>query len=490
MDATIIYPHQLFAEHPALAADRPVYLVEEPLLITHNPAHVQRLLLNRLSMQAYQRRLEEQGYDVHYLPISELPDSAAVFTRLARDGVRTLHIVDTTDDHLERAISHARDQYGFARRRYESPLFLLPKDEAATRYVESKRSMARFYKELRRDRSVLVEEDGTPTGGSWSFDTDNREKLPTDIELPAELSKYGNEDTLAAELWLETFSSERYGERGCWLPYTHAGAADWLEAFLAERFVHFGPYEDAITTRGTRLFHGALSPLLNIGLLTPQQVIEAALGRAERGDIPINSLEGFVRQVLGWREFMRAAYEVDGPAMRTHNFFSHNRPLHPGVWDATTGLPPLDATIHRARTWGYAHHIERLMVAGNYFLLTETDPDAVYRWFMGLFIDAYDWVMVPNVYGMSQFADGGRFATKPYISGASYLKKMSDHPGGDWEEVWTALYWRFIREHRSFFENNPRLAMMPKLYDRLTEEQRTRYQAVAAAHIQTLPPIA
>lgn len=475
MEATLIYPHQLFHAHPALSPGRCVYLIEEPLLLTNNPTHRARLILLKLAMDAYEHTLMRAGYTVQRIGIAPHPKTADVWHRLAADGISTIHVADTTDDYLECAIAAS----GLRRVWYESPLFFLEKADAVARYLESDRSMAKFYKRLRKDERILVDADGAPTGGAWSFDTDNREPLRRDIPLPADIHHFGNKDTQSACSWIEKLDVVCYGEANTWLPYTHDGARVWLKEFLHERFHAFGRFEDAIAAEHTRLFHSTLSPLLNIGLLTPREVLAETLAFAEEQHVPINSLEGFIRQILGWREFMRAAYETDGRFMRTRNFFAHKRTLPATFWDATTGLTPVDTVIKRALAHGYSHHIERLMIVGNILLLLRVHPDEVYRWFMALYIDAYDWVMVPNVYGMSQFADGGRYATKPYISGSNYVKKMSNFAGGDWEEVWTALYWEFIVDNQEFFESNHRLAMMPRMYQRLAPETRKRYQECA-----------
>ncbi|NBF41915.1 MAG: deoxyribodipyrimidine photolyase [Spirochaetes bacterium] len=481
-DATVIYPHQLFSDHPTIASGRRVYLVEEPLLLTHNPIHRQKLIFHKLSLDAYERSLRNAGHEVRRLTIAEHPNSAAVFVRLTNDGVRRMHIADTTDDYLEQAIGDS----GIARIWYESPLFLTSRADATERYRNSKRFMATFYKRLRRDRNILIDEHDEPVGGQWSFDTDNRKALPADYPLPDDLRHFGNGETAAAEAWARNVDAEQYGEPGCWLPYTHDGARTWLSNFLAERLADFGPYEDALSTRGVRLFHSALSPLLNAGLLTPAEVLDAALEYGANHNVALNSLEGFVRQILGWREFIRAAYECDGRAMRSRNFWKHGRTLPDHFWRATTGIVPVDHVITTALAHGYTHHIERLMVMGNFMLLSRLHPAEVYRWFMGMYVDAYDWVMVPNVYGMSQFADGGRFATKPYISGANYLRKMSDFPRGDWEATWTALYWSFIAAHNEFFRSNHRLAMMPRLLDRMNEATRSAHLARAREFLQGL----
>lgn len=485
-EATLIYPHQLFTTHPALAPQRKVFLIEEPLFLNEFPVHTQKLLLHRMSMQVYKRELETSGYDVAYLSIDTLSDTASVFTTVAALGYKTLHIVDTTDYWLEKRIETAATTHNLTLVRYESPLFLLTKEEAKTLYLESKKHHATFYKKLRIRTQVLIDEEGGPVGDRWSFDSENQKKLPKGIVLPFDISYAHTTESEEALSWLTSFSGERYGDDSVWLPHTRAGALHYLEEFLDERLENFGDYEDALTTTHTRLFHSTLSPLLNIGLLSSQEVIAAALEKAKNKNIPMASLEGFIRQILGWREFIRASYECDGVFMRTKNFWKHRRPLPASFWNATTGLLPLDTSIERALQYGYNHHIERLMVLGNFMLLTETHPDAVYRWFMAMYVDAYDWVMVPNVYGMSQFADGGSFATKPYISGSNYLRKMSDYSSGEWEELWTSLYWNFINTHSVFFTRNHRLSMMPRLLEKMDKDKRSAYLDVATKYLALL----
>lgn len=484
--ATLIYPHQLYAKHPALALKRPIFLVEEPLFFSEFPTHRQKLLLHRLSMQAYATHLRSDGYQVTLVPLTTHATTNSIFAWLHAHHFTHVHIVDTTDDWLESRITAACTQHHITRISYESPLFLLPKAKAIDRYQQSGRRMVGFYEALRRDQQILMENDGSPTGGRFSFDQDNRRRLPKDLPLPTDLTPYENEDIHAAKEWLATLPGEHYGEPYVWLPYTHETARLRLHEFITQQLTDFGPYEDAISSTRTRLFHSALSPLMNIGLLTPQEVIDAALSRHATHPVPLASLEGFIRQILGWREFIRAAYEVDGRVMRTRNFWGHTRPLPRGFWDGTTSIPPLDTSIHGALRYGYTHHIERLMVLGNFLLLTETHPDQVYRWFMAMYVDAYDWVMVPNVYGMSQFADGGSFATKPYISSSNYLRTMSDYNKGEWCTLWDALYWYFIHTHQDYFKSNHRLSMMPRLLAKMDDTKRSSHLARAVAYLQSL----
>lgn len=485
MEATVIYPHQLFSplSHPAVNPGRLVYLIEEPLLMSEFPTHKQKMLLHRLTMRAYKTELEEAGFSVTYIELESKATTESILATIAQSGVTTLHIVDTTDYWLELRIGKASAEYGFARTWYESPLFFLKKDDATNRYTKSGKFMKKFYEQLRKDKDILMDE-GKPVGGKWSFDSDNRSKLPKQTPLPTDITWLENDEVRQAQSWLTGLESEQYGTDQVWVPYTRVEAKKFLADFLRTRFKNFGTFEDAITTEHARLFHSTLSPLLNIGLLSPREVLDSALDYATKQSVPLNSLEGFVRQILGWREFIRASYEVDGTSMRRQNFFNHARPLPNTFWTGDTGILPLDTSIKTALTYGYNHHIERLMVLGNFMLLTQTNPNDVYRWFMGMYVDAYDWVMVPNVYGMSQFADGGTFATKPYISGASYLKKMSNYPKGPWEDLWTALYWNFINDHQDFFSKNYRLSMMPKLLEKMDPQKRADHLKQATIFLQ------
>ena len=212
--------------------------------------------------------------------------------------------------------------------------------------------------------------------------------------------------------------------------------------------------------------------MLNVGLLSPEQIVQQAIEVGKQTGVPLNSIEGFIRQIIGCRELMRLLYELEGAKQRTFNFWQFKRRIPQSFWTGKTGILPIDITITKVIRDGYCHHIERLMVLGNFMLLCEFDPNEVYRWFMELFIDAYDWVMVPNVYGMSQFADGGMMVTKPYISGSNYLMKMSDYPKGDWQATWDGLFWRFMSKHRDVLASNPRLGMLISTFDKMPMQKQ------------------
>jgi deoxyribodipyrimidine photolyase-related protein len=247
---------------------------------------------------------------------------------------------------------------------------------------------------------------------------------------------------------------------------------------------HFGDYQDAIVEGKTFLYHSILSAPINIGLLSPKEVIDYALTSNKK--TPLNALEGFIRQIIGWREFVYGVYLVHGKKQKQSNFFRHKNNLPNAFWDASTQLDPVDDTLKRIDKHCYAHHIERLMVLGNILLLLEVHPKQVYTWFMEQFIDSYEWVMIPNVFGMSQYADGGLMVTKPYISSSNYIKKMSDYKKGEWEPLWTALYWRFMIKHKTKLQDIPRMFRQIQLLQRLSPETKQAHIKRAETYLRTL----
>jgi len=375
--------------------------------------------------------------------------------------------VDPCDDWLSTRLAAALKVQCIAATVLDNPHFLTP-DSVIRDFTADKKHLffTKFYIAQRQRLGLLLKEDGKPIGGQWSFDPDNRKKLPKGISIPSPSRPAEDEYVQAARQYERQHFPNAIGSDDEFeYPTGHAGAEAWLDDFVEARLASFGDYEDAISAQHEVLFHSVLTPRLNVGLISPRQVIDAALAQADR--IPLNSVEGFVRQVIGWREFVRMVYLTRGRQQRTRNFWGFTRAIPAAFYDGSTGIDPVDHVIRQVLRTGYCHHIERLMILGNFMLLCDIDPDAVYRWFMELFIDAYDWVMVPNVYGMSQHADGGLMTAKPYISWSAYVLKMSDFKKGPWCPVWDALYWRFVDRHSDFFARNPRMAVMVKTKDKL-----------------------
>jgi len=489
--ASIIFPHQLFDPTPLPIHDSSVYLVEEHLFFTQYAFHSQKLAFHRGTMQHYATWLAKQGATAHYIEAHQPQhDIRQLIPRLAEQGIQHIHFIDPTDNYLSRRLHHQLDACRLEYTCHDSPLFLNTPKQNETFFKPTKKKFHQtvFYKEQRLTRNILIENENQPAGGKWTYDTDNRKKYPKGRTPPAIQFPADSPDYQAAITYVQTHFPDAPGTLTPTprYPLTHAQARDWLDQFLTQRFAEFGPYEDAIVRDHSILHHRLLSPLINSGLLQPQQILDAILAHAQQHDIPLNSTEGIVRQLIGWREFIRGIYEAKGSEERTRNFWNFTRPMPESFYTATTGIPPVDDTIRTLLQTGYCHHIERLMILGNFMLLCEIDPDEVYRWFMELFIDAYDWVMVPNVYGMSQFADGGLMSTKPYISSSNYIMKMSNYPKGDWQATWDGLFWRFMHNQRDFFLKNPRLSMLIKTFDKMTPEKQQQHLTHAQTYLDQL----
>ncbi|AQT70197.1 Deoxyribodipyrimidine photo-lyase-related protein [Anaerohalosphaera lusitana] len=469
MAAAIVLPNQLFEDTEAIEKAEKVYLLEEERYFRDFAFHKKKLLLHRASMKAYEAFLRGKGFAVEYRDIGK---GANVEDVLRSAGEDEFFTYDPVDQQLRGSMEKTAGKAGVKLHFARSLLFINGTDELRDFFGDSRDhySMAGFYSHQRKKMGVLVK-DGKPVGGKWSFDPENREKLPANIELPnvrkAKANDYVKE---AADYVNKRFGGNPGETDGFVFPVTHRAAGTWLKHFLEDRLADFGRYEDSIARDEVFIFHSALSPMINAGLITPGEVVGATLNHADDHKIPLNSLEGFIRQIIGWREFMRAVYELE-PERERDNFFDFSNALPDKLYNGRTGVDPVDTVIARVFENAYCHHIERLMVIDNFMLLCEIRPDEVYRWFMEMFIDAYDWVMVPNVFGMSQYADGGLITTKPYISSSNYIRKMSDFDKGSWCDIWDGLYWRFINRHRKVFANNPRMKVMTKQLDRMGKDK-------------------
>ena len=467
MDITLVFPHQLFEHHPGIQANRSIALMADGLILGGDPQwpltiHPRKFELHQQSMLAYKKLLESKGHSVLTLTPNSQQQTSDLLNQLIDSGYQTFYLADPVDDLLTKRVRKTLQQRSCVLEILPTPMLLTP-TKVMDDYFNGRRKpmMVHFYQMQRKRLGVLIDDQGAPVGGRWSFDADNRKKLPKGITVPEEPSID--------------------------LPVDHLSAQQWLDNFLEHRLAGFGTYEDAISSQHRVMWHSVLTPMLNLGLLTPQQVLNRTLAAADASEIPLNSLEGFLRQIIGWREFMAAMYLRHGVTMRNSNFWNfEDRPIPDAFYQGTTGIPPIDDAIKRALNTGYCHHIERLMLLGNMMLLCGFHPTRIYTWFMELFVDAYDWVMVPNVYGMSQFADGGIFTSKPYLSGSNYVRKMSDYKQGDWCGIWDGLFWSFIHRHGDFFRSQPRLAMMTRNLDRMAPEVMETHYSKAQQFLDSL----
>ncbi|MEO6316965.1 MAG: cryptochrome/photolyase family protein [Chitinophagaceae bacterium] len=494
-EVAIVFPHQLYRAHPALHPSRMTYIIEETLFFRQYNFHKQKLILHRASMKTYEDYLTANNYPVTYIDtVDARSDVRRLVTQLAENGTTCIHFAAVTDNWLGRRLETTCKLYHIQLMEYASPNYLNTMETVAEFFDKQKTYFQTdFYIAQRKQRSILLEKNNTPLGGKWSYDADNRLKFPKKEIIPLFQPPQQNNYVAAAQEYIEQHFGGNYGNgqapfkgKDSFYPVNFAEAEKWLDDFLQHRFSKFGVYEDAIVAKESFLYHSVLTPALNIGLLHPQQIIDKALDAAIEYAVPLNSVEGFIRQLMGWREFIRIVYVREGSRQRTKNYWGFTRKIPASFWTGETGILPVDTVIKKILYTGYSHHIERLMVLGNFMLLCEFNPDEVYKWFMEMYIDSYDWVMVPNVYGMTQFADGGLMTTKPYISGSNYLMKMGDFEKGDWQQVWDGLFWRFMHVHRGFFLKNPRLGMLINTFDKMDSGKKQVHLQNAETFLQSL----
>ena len=475
----LVFPNQLFKDSILINTNNHIFLVEEYLFFKQYKFHKQKISFHRSTMKFYEDYLKSQGIKVSYIDSNDHNSNILnLLDMLKSQGFNVIEIYDPVDYLLNKRINKKCNEHNIDLLVHDSPHFLNTNEDLEDFFKESKKKFFQtsFYKSERKKRNILIDSDGRPEGGEWTYDILNRKKypkgeIPPKIDIPEE-TRYIN----ASPSYTNKYFKENYGEMGLFIyPITFDESERWFDDFLENRFMMFGDYEDAIVKDETTLNHSILSPLMNVGLLSPKHVISKSLDFSKNNNISINSTEGFIRQIIGWREFIRGIYKAKGSYERTLNYWGFKRKIPRSFYTGETGIEPIDNSIKKVLKTGYLHHIERLMILGNFMLLCEFDPDEVYKWFMELFIDSYDWVMVPNVYGMSQFADGGLMSTKPYISSSNYVYKMSDYKKGEWDIVWDGLFWRFMDNQRDFFIKNPRLRMLVNTFDKMSSEKKENH---------------
>ena len=405
--------------------DCKIFMAEDLGLCTYEKHHKLKILHFLSSMRSYNDLLKSKGFETDYY------DCKNNFSNKYEDKLKKsikenkskrVFSFEVEDKPFEKKLNKIVKEIGLERVIVTSPMFLNSRDDFK-KYLENKKKplMANYYKMSRIKFDLLVK-DEKPVGGKWSFDKDNRKKLPQTVKLPKRPVAFETKHTKVLKKFINiTFENHPGNTENFWLPTTHKESTVWLDDFLIEKLNLFGDYEDAVSQRDNILFHSALSPLINSGLITPEKIVDRL--KKLRTKVNLNSLEGYIRQVIGWREFMRGIYQNYSIEMEKGNFFNHKRKFKKEWYSGETGIPPLDHSIKNALKYGWTHHIERLMVLSSLMNLCEIEPKQVYKWFMEMFIDSSEWVMVPNVYGMGLFSDGGIFATKPYICGSSYYLK-------------------------------------------------------------------
>ena len=470
MSINIIFPNQLFEDSVVIENKKTTYLIEEYLFFKQYNFHKQKILFHRDSMKNYFDYLINMGLNVKY--INSFDDESDIRIFLNNISSNEINIYNPVDNWLEKRIISSCLKSNIKINIHENPLFLTKKNELTPFFSPTKKKLFQtsFYKNQRIKFNILLNNENKPEGGKWTYDDLNRKKYTKNKKTPnIDYSFLKSNSYDDSTKYVSKYFSKNYGELNDsqLYPTDFKTSKQWFNNFLKTRFNEFGTYEDAILINESIINHSILSPLVNSGLLNPKYILEESIKFYKKNNIPLNSVEGFIRQIIGWREFIRGVYVCKGSEERTKNYWNFKRKIPKSFYNGSTGIDPVDDTIKKVNKSGYANHIERLMILGNFMVLCEFDPDEVFKWFMELFIDSYDWVMVPNVYGMSQFADGGLMSTKPYISSSNYIIKMSNYKKGDWSEIWDGLFWSFMDKQREFFKKNPRMRMLISSYDKM-----------------------
>ena len=472
----VILGNQLFPiSQINVSKDVPIFMAEDNGLCSYIKHHKSKIALFFSAMRSYRDQLKNNSYKVIYYDANN-NFSTSYFDKLLdivkSNKIEKIEIYEIEDKPFERDFLEFCKTNNIEITFLPSPMFIDSRGSFKHFLGDKKFHLqANYYKQMRKKKKLLLE-DNKPIGGRWSFDEDNRKKLPSGYEIPKlPIIKPYKEFSEISNVININFSNHP-GELHSWMPHSYEQIVEWLEIFFKERFNEFGHYEDAIDKDEHFINHSVLSSSLNLGLITPKEVIDKSIDYAEKNDIPLNSLEGFIRQIIGWREFIRGIYQNYGDQMVKSNYWNHKNKLTAAWYDGSTGIEPLDEAIKGAIKYGYTHHINRLMILSNIMNLCNIDPNEIYKWFMEMFIDSSDWVMVPNVYGMGTFADGGIFATKPYICGSSYILRMSNFKKGDWCDIVDGLYWKFIEEKKDFFITNPRLSLMIRALEKLDPDRK------------------
>jgi len=487
MNVFLLYPIHLFADLTELKSTSnnisKIYLIEDPRYFTDFNYHKLKLAYHRATMRSYFDILKGKiDISIKYI---ELDDTKSFYKKLAKSSNK-YYTYSLGDDVLENRLKKLVNLSII-----NSPNFTVNKDlimenkDIFYNNKTKKYNFMNFYKWQRERLNILMTSSGKPLGGRWSFDDENRQKLPEKMIPDEKYVKQNNKYVKEAIKYVNKKFPNSYGSLDYFIyPIDNSSAKKWLKTFIAKRFKNFGLYEDAETPKSNFIYHSVLSPMMNIGILTDNEILAEV--KKYVGKIPINSMEGFVRQIIGWRNYIYAVYMLDGANLKKMNYLKHRNKLKEDmIWMSNTGIEPIDFIMSKITKYSYAHHIERLMYLGNFMLLCQINPQQVYKLFMEWTIDAYEWVMVPNVFSMSQYADGGKMMTRPYFSSSNYILSMSDYKCGDWCIVWNSLYYYFIYKHKKIFKKNYAIARQVKHWDNKSKSKQKNIILLARKVLKT-----
>jgi deoxyribodipyrimidine photolyase-related protein len=486
----LLFPTQLFSDLSLLSKSKLIYLIEEPRYFDDFGFHKLKLAYHRASMKKYYDMLKKKKLNVKYIDCEKVNNN---FYKSIKSENDLINMYYPGDYPLQNKLENI---FGKKLVINETLNFLIKTNEFVDIkkliYKNTRYSHEEFYKYQRKKLSILIDKNDKPTGGKWSYDSENRLPLPANIKVPDTVSKVKSDKYVKEAIkYVNKNWSKNYGSLEHFIyPIDSKASKLWLNKFLEERLNKFGAYEDAVSEAEPFVFHSVLSPMMNIGILTDDEVVTTSYEYYldNKKTIPIESFEGFIRQVIGWRNYVYTLYNLEGEKMKTSNQLKHNNKLNDKFWTGQTDMIPIDSIINKIVKYSYAHHIERLMYLGNFLLLCLVDPDEVYRIFMEWTIDAYDWVMVPNVYGMSQFATP-IMMTRPYFSSSNYINKMSTYKvkkNDNWSETWDALYYNFIFKHRNLLKSNYAVARQVKHWDNKSESEQNEIKKKAKEYFDKL----
>ena len=486
-----ILGNQLGPDNTALTGGRKkddvLFMVESPKHLGKLSYHQQRLVLLISAARHFAEEKRKDGWKVDYYPLEEGTSwEAALAAHVKKHKPERILVAQPNNYDEQKAVEKLSKKFPIEI--LPTRQFLVPRTDFIS-WAKDKKSllMETHYRRVRQEFGFLMQSDGQPVGGRWNFDEENRKTFrdwvkagnPRAEIAPVQPDKITREVIALVE---KKFPKNPGRAADFWLPVDRAGALRWLEDFVATRLAGFGPWEDLMVQDDQLLFHSVVSPTINLGLLTPRECIEKAIAAYENGKAPLASVEGFVRQIAGWREFINGVYWLKMPEYAEVNGLGAERPLPEFFYTGETDLNCLRQTIAQVRATGFNHHIQRLMVLGNFLLLAGIKPQEALRWFLEMYVDAHDWVMAANVLGMVLHADGGFMATKPYAAGSGYISRMSNYCAGCRykPEVKTGpeacpfnyLYWDFYARHEARFAKNPRIGMAIKTLHKKTPAER------------------
>ena len=478
-------------------------VTDETTYVRHHKA---KIVLILSAMRHFAAELREEGWTVDYIRLDE-PGNSGSFTgevgrAVERHRASAIRIVEAGEWRVQRAVHEWGRLFGVPVEVLSDDRFVCPLPDFFT-WAASRRElvMESFYRQQRRRTGLLLEPDGEPTGGQWNFDKDNRAPPPKQRPL-REPQRFAPDDTTREVIALvEGRFRHHFGTLDRFaLPVTATQARELLADFVAERLPRFGTYQDAMLEGADFLYHSRLSTSLNCGLLTAMEVCQAAEAAYRRGEAPLNAVEGFIRQMIGWREYIRGMYWLEMPGLSEANFFGNTRDLPDFFWTGETDMACCADSVRNTRDNAYAHHIQRLMVLGNFAMLAGIEPAQVADWYLVVYADAYEWVEHPNVLGMSQYADGGRLGTKPYAGSGAYINKMSNYCSGCRYDVkkrvgadacpFNALYWDFLARNEDKLRANRRLWQMYATRNRVGEATKAEVRLQPQRFLADLKPAA